>query len=136
MVGTFIVALLLTKFSFASAEQLDAVIEVSAHAIHRDLWDVFIQGIPAGFLIATLVWMLPSAENNEFFIIFLMTYLIAIGDFTHVVAGSAEAFVLLLSGDAAISEAFGYIGAAGLGNIIGGTGLFALLAYAQVKDEI
>lgn len=136
LVGTFIVALLLTKFSFASVEQLDAVIEVSAHAIHRDLWDVFIQGIPAGFLIATLVWMLPSSESNEFFVIFLMTYLIAIGDFTHVVAGSAEAFVLLLSNEASLIEAFGYIGAAGLGNVIGGTGLFALLAYAQVKDEI
>lgn len=136
LVGTFIVALLLTKFNFATPEQLSAVIEVSQHAIHRDLWDVFIQGIPAGFLIATLVWMLPSAESNEFFVIFLMTYLIAIGDFTHVVAGSAEAFVLFLSNDISLAGAFGYIGAAGLGNIIGGTGLFALLAYAQVKDEI
>ena len=80
--------------------------------------------------------MLPSAQNNEFFVIFLMTYLIAIGDFTHVVAGSAEAFVLMLSSDISIGDAFGYIGAAGLGNVIGGTGLFALLAYAQVKDEI
>ena len=136
MVGTFIVALLLTHFNFASAEQLAAVVEVSHHAIHRDLGDVFIQGIPAGFLIAALVWMLPSAENNEFFVIMLMTYLIAIGDFTHVVAGSAEAFVLLLGGNANITEALGYIGAAGAGNIVGGTGLFALLAYAQVRKEI
>ena len=136
LVGTFIVALLLTKFDFASQEQLAAVIEVSKHAIHRDLFDVFIQGIPAGFLIAALVWMLPSSESNEFLVIFLITYLIAIGDFTHVVAGSAEAFVLLLAGDASIGEAFGYIFFAGAGNIIGGTGLFALLAYAQVKDEI
>ena len=136
LLGTFIVALLITKFHFATPPQLIAVLEVSKHAIHRDLWDVFIQGIPAGFLIAGLVWMLPSAESNEFFVIFLMTYLIAIGDFTHVVAGSAEAFVLLLADDISIGGAFGYIGAAGLGNIIGGTGLFALLAYAQVKDEI
>ena len=136
LVGTFIVALLLTKFSFANTEQLDAVIEVSRHAIHRDTWDVFIQGIPAGFLIAALVWMMPSSESNEFFVIFLMTYLIAVGDFTHVVAGSAEAFVLMLSNDISIGGAFGYIFSAGMGNIIGGTGLFALLAYAQVKDEI
>ncbi|MGB0720149.1 MAG: formate/nitrite transporter family protein [Bdellovibrionales bacterium] len=136
LVGTFIVAVLLTKFHFASPAQLSAVLEVSHHAIHRDIWDVFIQGIPAGFLIATLVWMLPSADSNEFFVIFLMTYLIAIGDFTHVVAGSAEAFTLMLAGDISIAGAFGYIGAAGLGNIVGGTGLFALLAYAQVKDEI
>lgn len=136
LVGTFIVAALITILGFATAEQLAAVIEVSQHAIHRDTWDVFVQGVPAGFLIATLVWMLPSAESNEFFIIFFMTYLIAIGDFTHVVAGSAEAFVLMLSGDISFLGAWSYIGAAGLGNILGGTGLFALLAYAQVRDEI
>lgn len=135
LVGTFIVALLITKFNFATPEQLDAVVEVSKHAIQRDLADVFVQGIPAGFLIAALVWMLPSSKN-PIFVIFMMTYLIAIGDFTHVVAGSAEAFVLVLVGETSLAGAFGYIGAAGLANIIGGTGLFALLAYAQVKDEI
>ncbi len=134
--GTFIVALLLTRFGFASPDQLSAVIDVSHHAINRDLSDVFIQGIPAGFLMAAIVWMLPSAESNEFFVIFLMTYLIAIGDFAHVVAGSAEAFVLMLSHEISALDAFSYIGTAGVANIIGGTGLFALLAYAQVKDEI
>jgi len=136
LVGTMIVAILVTKTGIVTADQLAAVVEVSIHATHRELGDVFLQGLPAGFLIAALVWMLPSSESNEFFVIFLMTYLIAIGDFTHVVAGSAEAFVLLLTGDSSALQAFGYIGAAGLGNIIGGTGLFALLAYAQVKDEI
>ena len=136
LLGTFIVALLITKFGFASPTQLGAVLEVSEHAVVRDLWNVYVQGIPAGFLIAALVWMLPSADNSEFFVIFLMTYLIAIGDFSHVVAGSAEAFVLMLSHEISILEAWAYIGAAGIGNIIGGTGLFALLAYAQVKDEI
>ena len=134
--GTFIVALLVTKFNFASTELLAAIIDLCKHAIHRDFMEVFIMGIPAGFLIAALVWMLPSSESNEFFVIFLMIYLIALGDFTHVVAGSAEAFVLLLTGDATAVESFGYIAFAGAGNIIGGTGLFALLAYAQVKDEI
>lgn len=136
MVGTFIIALLLSNFRFASPDQMEAILEVCLHAIDRDLWNVFFQGIPAGFLIAALVWMLPSSESNEFFVIFLMTYLIAIGDFSHVVAGSAEAFVLMLEGTISFAQAWAYIGAAGAGNIIGGTGLFALIAYAQVKNEI
>ncbi len=136
MVGTFIVALLLTKFHLASPAQLEAIIEVCKHAVERDIGNVFVQGIPAGFLIAALVWMLPSSEHNEFYVIFLMTYLIAIGNFSHVVAGSAEAFVLMLEGHISIGHAISFIGAAGAGNIIGGTGLFSLIAYAQVKDEI
>ncbi len=136
VVGTFIVALLITKFGFATGAQLDAIIEVSKHAVMKEPMQVFIMGIPAGFLIAALVWMLPSAENNEFFVIFLMTYLIALGGFSHVVAGSAEAFTLMLSDYISVADAWTYIAMAGLGNIIGGTGLFSLLAYAQVKNEI
>ena len=42
--------------------------------------------------------MLPSAEGTEIFVITLITYLIALGGLTHVVAGSAEAFYLWLVG--------------------------------------
>ena len=80
--------------------------------------------------------MMPSAKGMEIFVIFLMTYLIAIGDFTHVVAGSCEAFLLALTHHASWGDAITYIGMAGLGNIIGGSALFSVLAYAQVKDEM
>jgi len=49
-------------------------------------------------LFAALVWMLPSAEGTEIFVITLITYLIALGGFTHVVAGSAEALYMWLAG--------------------------------------
>ena len=66
----------------------------------------------------------------------MMTYLIALGDFSHVIVGSAEVFTLLLQGELPILKAFQYLGLVGLGNIVGGTGLFTLLAYAQVHKEI
>jgi formate/nitrite transporter FocA (FNT family) len=66
-----------------------------------------------------------------------MTYLIAIGGFAHVIVGSAEAFLLLLDGQVGVLRAFaGYLLPALVGNIIGGTALFSLLAYAQVREEI
>ena len=46
-----------------------------------------------------MVWMIPSAENAKFAVITLMTYLIAIGGFTHIVAGSIEAHMLVLNGE-------------------------------------
>ena len=116
--------------------QKEVFIDISRHAIDRDLMSVFVQAIPAGFLIAALVWMLPSAEFSEFWVILLMTYVIAIGDFAHIVAGSAEAFLLLLEGQIGFGQGIGFLVMASLGNIIGGTGLFALMAYAQVKEEM
>ena len=80
--------------------------------------------------------MMPTAHGSEFFVLFAMIYLIALGNFAHVVAGSAEAFLLVLTGDASIGAAAQFILSAGVGNVIGGTGLFALLAYAQVQSEL
>jgi len=67
----------------------------------------------------------------------LMTYLIAAGGFAHIVAGSVEAFLLILNGDAGVWPVFAdFFVPVLIGNVIGGTALFALIAYAQVVKEI
>ena len=135
-VGTFLAAFLVFKFNFVSPELMTIFLDISTHAVHQDFWHIFQMAIPAGFLIACLVWMLPSAHGGgEFFVILFMTYIIAIGDFAHIVAGSCEAFLLLLSSQASIMEVLSFLTAACAGNIMGGTFLFALLAYNQVKNE-
>lgn len=135
MMGTCLVALLISKYGFASEGQLEAMVSVAMHAVDKDFMTIFINGIPAGFLIAAMVWMSPSA-NSKVLVILIMTYLIAIGGFSHVVAGSAEAFTVAFTGDISWAHAITYVLAAGAGNIIGGSGLFALIAYGQVKDEM
>ena len=66
-----------------------------------------------------------------------LTLAIGLGGFTHVVVGSAEAWLLVWSGEAGIAWLLGgFLLPALLGNVIGGTGLFALLAHAQVRQEI
>jgi formate-nitrite transporter family protein len=66
-----------------------------------------------------------------------MTWLIAAGGFMHIVAGSVEAFLLVLNGELHWLAMIGdFMVPVLLGNIIGGTALFALIAYAQVMKEI
>ena len=48
---------------------------------------------------AAMVWLMPGAERTQFHVITLMTWLIAVGGFTHIVAGSMEACLLVLAGD-------------------------------------
>ena len=63
--------------------------------------------------------------------------LIAVGGFTHVVAGSMEANLLVLSGDWAWWQMlWQFFAPVLIGNVIGGTALFALISYAQVMEEI
>ena len=67
----------------------------------------------------------------------MMTWLIAVGGFTHIVAGSMEAWMLVL---AAIGQWWQMLAQffvpVLIGNMIGGTALFALISYAQVMEEI
>ena len=70
-------------------------------------------------------------------LIVLLTYLIALAELAHVIAGSVEAFLLVFHGDISWSESLsGFVLPALAGNIIGGSAIFAMLAYAQVKEEI
>ncbi len=99
--------------------------------------EMFVKGILAGWLIAALVWMLPSAEGTEIFIITLITYIIALGDFTHIIAGSVEAIYMCVIGEVGFGQAFGgFFIPTLLGNVAGGTVLFALISYAQVREEL
>ncbi len=81
--------------------------------------------------------MMPSAEGAKFAVVALMTWLIAVGSFTHIVAGSMEANLLVLSGDWAWWQMlWQFFVPALVGNVVGGTALFALISYAQVMEEI
>ena len=95
------------------------------------------RAIASGFLVAAMVWMIPTAESAQFPVITLMTWLIAVGGFTHIVAGSMEAYLLVFNGD---WEWWRMILRFRLpvliGNMIGGTALFAVISYAQVMEEL
>ena len=57
--------------------------------------------------------------------------------FTHVVAGSAEVLYGTLTGATSFWQAFaGFFLPTLAGNIFGGTVLFSVLSYAQVREEI
>lgn len=136
MIGALIAAVF---FSFTPALPPDlraAMLQVSYHALQGTPMELFTRAIPAGFLIAAMVWLIPSAEGAQFLVITLMTWLIAAGGFAHIVAGSVEAFVLLTNGQLGLGGMIGgFTLPVLLGNIVGGTVLFALISYAQVAKE-
>ncbi|MBB3952941.1 formate/nitrite transporter family protein [Aureimonas jatrophae] len=137
MAGTFLVALLMARHVLVDAEPLEAALRVSRTILAHGPGDTLLRAMPAGFLIASIAWILPNARGSEFWVVFLITYVVAIGGFSHVVAGSTEAWLLMLSGEVGVGHAvFGLVLPALAGNIIGGTGLFAVVAHGQVRDEI
>jgi formate-nitrite transporter family protein len=118
-------------------ELKESMLEISRTLLPVGWWDMAFRGVTSGFLIAAMVWMIPAAESAKFWVITLMTWLIAVGGFTHVVAGSMEANLLVLSGDWAWWQMlWQFFVPVLIGNVVGGTALFALISYAQVMEEI
>ena len=137
LIGTLIAALICTYTPALSADLLHGMLNVSRSLLELSWAEMFFRAISSGFLIAAMVWMIPSAESAKFWVITMMTYLIAIGGFTHIVAGSMEAYMLVLAGDWGWWHMIGQFAVPVLiGNIVGGTALFALISYAQVMKEI
>lgn len=138
MLGCLVAAALIAFAQIVPPLQMEGVLRVSHHYAAAAPMEHFTWGMPAGFLIAALVWMLPRMESaGEVLTIIILTYVIGIGGMSHVVAGSVELFLLMLLRDITVGQAvLGGVLPALLGNVIGGTGMFALLAYAQVRQEV
>ena len=135
--GTLFAALFSTFTPVLSPELLNGMVDISRQILGHSWLEMFFKGIAAGFLIAALVWLIPGAESAQFYVIVLMTYLISAGNFMHIVAGSVEAFLLLLNGELHwLTMLTGFLLPVLAGNIVGGTALFTLIAYAQVVKEI
>ena len=137
LAGTLIAALFSTYTPVLSPDLMHGMLTISRGLLALGWWEMAFRGVASGFLIAAMVWMIPSAESAKFAVITLMTYLIAIGGFTHIIAGSMEAYLLVFAGDWQWWQMIvDFMLPVLIGNIVGGTALFALISYAQVMQEI
>ena len=137
MTGTAAAAVFCTLPPVVSPELRDVMIDISRHILQTNWVESFFRAITAGFLIAAMVWLIPSAEAAAFHVIAMMTYLIGVGGFEHIVAGSVEAFLLVANGQLGLGHMmFSFVVPVLIGNIVGGTVLFALISHAQVMSEI
>jgi formate/nitrite transporter FocA (FNT family) len=137
LVGTFASALLIVFTPAVPPDLLASMLDVSRRALQHGWLEMIFLGVTSGYLMAAMVWLIPAAGAAQFHVIVLMTYLIGVGGFAHIVAGSVEGFLLLVNGDLGLSTLLmQFLAPVLVGNIVGGTALFALISYAQVMREM
>lgn len=140
--GVVLVANLLGALAFAwaaarphafEAPVRDAFLEIGREATGHGFGTTLVRAVFAGWLIALIVWLLPFAETGRIWVIVIVTYVIGVGHFPHVIAGAADGFVLAWAGEKGWGDVLGtFIAPTLLGNIIGGVTLVAALNHAQV----
>ena len=137
MVGTFAFAMFV-HFNLSGQPDINMHIEkTSLEAITHQMSAPFLRGVPAGFMLAALVWSMPNLERQEVFIIAAITGLMHLSGVAHSIVGSAELWVIMLAGKIGVVEGLvGFLIPAVIGNVVGGGLLFALLAHAQVVPEL
>jgi formate/nitrite transporter FocA (FNT family) len=137
LVGTYLFAGLIASTGVFSADVDAGLRAIATEALAGEFWPTFIKAILAGWLIAVMVWLLPSARTAKIFIIMLLTYVVGIGGFSHVIAGSVESAYAVFHGYAPIADYFTrFLIPTLMGNVIGGVGMAALLNHAPLATDL
>jgi formate/nitrite transporter FocA (FNT family) len=137
LLGTYIFAGIISVPGIFPTEVRNSLLATALDAIGGSFWPTLIKAILAGWLIAVMVWLLPSARTAKMFVIILLTYIVGIGRFSHIIAGSVDSAFAVFSGQAPLSAYFiGFLIPTILGNTIGGVGMVALLNHAPLAVEL
>lgn len=132
LIGAVIVAWVLCHTDAFDQTVKSTFMEMGSRALHHGFGTQFIRGIFAGWLIAMVVWLLPAVPSNRFWIILLLTWLVGIGELSHIIAGSVETMYAVVGKQATWAEYFShFMFPALLGNTVGGVSLVAALNHAQ-----
>ena len=136
VVGALIFSYILGKLDLFDAATDQAFLSIGEELMRNSASQMFTKGMLSGWLIATMVWMIAAAPEAKLWLILIVTYLIGLGGFSHIVVGSAEVAYLAFAGEVSWLEGATHFAVPTLlGNIFGGTFIFALISHAQVQSD-
>lgn len=136
LVGVAVFALAMAHMHVLDAQTQAALTQMATHVLDNSVVQMFTKGIIAGWLLGTMVWMLPAMPGAKVVTIVLMTWLIGAGNFTHIIVGSAEMLYLVFRGELSMAGYALHFALPTLaGNIVGGSMIFGLISHAQVRSD-
>lgn len=79
------------------------------------------------------MWLFPFAESARVLVIILVTYVVGLGGFAHIIAGSVETMYLVTGGEISLWDYMSrFMMPTLVGNTLGGVSLVPALNHAQV----
>jgi formate-nitrite transporter family protein len=136
LIGTLVFAWVMAKTEAFDPDVQQAFAAVSGKADAHAFGVTLLRGIFAGWLIALMVWLLPAAESARIWVIVIVTYVVGLCHFPHIIAGSTEVFYLAWKGLRSWGDAItGFVVPTLIGNTTGGVILVAALAHAQIVGD-
>ncbi len=135
--ATWVFAFVLAHFSIFETNVQQAFGALGARVLRNSFATTALQSVFAGWLIALMVWILPAVGSARPFMIIIITYVVGVAGFSHLIAGSVEAFYAVEAGSASWSDyAMRFFLPTFIGNVVGGVALVAGLNYGQVAPQL
>lgn len=134
VLGAFSFAALATLTNALKPDVVQALASLGMEAVHRDPSAVFWSGVMGGWIIALAAWLVSGSHSitGSVMIIWILTFLVGLGNFAHCIAASGEVLTAVLTHQLAWTVYFSWLFLAVAGNICGGVGMVTLLEYGQV----
>jgi formate/nitrite transporter FocA (FNT family) len=137
LIGTWIFAALVHVPTIFPAQVNQAMQELAQQAVPPVFAATLLRAFFAGWLIALMVWILPSAQAARLLTVLLVTYVVALAHLSHIVAGSAEAAYGVISGTATFGQYLAlFLVPTLIGNICGGVLMVTVLNHGSIAPEI
>jgi formate-nitrite transporter family protein len=134
VLGALVFAALATLTHALRPDMVQALAQLGLDAIHNPAATIFWSGVMGGWIIATVAWLVSGSHSitGSVMIIWMLTFVVGLGNFAHCIAASGEILAAVLSGKAGWMSYPTWLLPAVAGNICGGVGMVTLLEYGQV----
>src|SRR5665213_3463412 len=111
-----------------------ALSQLGLEALHHPSQTIFWSGVMGGWIIATVAWLVSGSHSitGSVMIIWMLAFVVGLGNFAHCIAASGEILTAVLVGQASLTSFLHWLWLAVAGNICGGVGMVTLLEYGQV----
>ena len=108
--------------------------QLGLDAVNHPAATIFWSGVMGGWIIATVAWLVSGSHSitGSVMIIWMLAFVVGLGNFAHCIAASGEVFAAILTGRAPWLAFPMWFLPAVAGNICGGVGMVTLLEYGQV----
>lgn len=137
LVGAAVMAGLLAWTGVLPPEAAAAATAIGAHALDVSLATVFGRAIIAGWIVASMVWLLHAVRDDlaRIVVVWGLMFLVGVADLFHVITGTLEVIYLLLDTGGSWADSMGFFVAVLTGNVIGGVVFVTVVNTAQFGRE-
>lgn len=133
VLGAFAFAALAALTPALHPHVVEMLARLGTDALANPTATVFWSGVMGGWIIATAAWLVSGSHSitGSVMIIWMLTFIVGLGNFAHCIATSGEILVAVLRHQASWMSYPHWLLPAVMGNICGGVGMVTLLEYGQ-----